>query len=51
MLSYKKQIWYFLPRVEPCYNKDIGTMEITSLYQGKNKQRNIKSWDQAITLL
>ena len=31
--------------VEPRYNEVLGTMKITSLYQGK-KQRNIKSWDQ-----
>ena len=37
--------------VEPRYNKDLGTMKITLLYQVSHyirvkKQRNIKSWDQ-----
>ena len=39
--------------VEPCYNKDLGTMKITLLYQvshhirvRNNTHRNIKSWDQ-----
>ena len=30
--------------VEPLYNKVLGTMKITLLYQGEKK--NIKSWDQ-----
>ena len=38
--------------VEPHYNKDLGTMKITLLYQVSHyirvkKQRNIKSWDQS----
>ena len=37
--------------VEPRYNEDLGTMEITLLYQVSpyfrvKKQRNTKSWDQ-----
>ena len=37
--------------VEPLYNKVLGTMKITLLYQVSHyirlkKQRNIKSWDQ-----
>ena len=38
--------------VECCYNKDLGTMKITLLYQVscyskvKNKESNITSWDQ-----
>ena len=42
--------------VEPRYNEVLGTMKITLLYQVSHyirvkKQRNIKSWDQQITLL
>ena len=44
--------------VEPHYNEDLGTMKITLLYQVSHyislrvkKQRNIKRWDQKITLL
>ena len=38
--------------VEPRYNKVLGTMKITLLYQVSRyirvkKQRNIKSWDQS----
>ena len=41
----------FLVTVEPCYNEDLGTMEITLLYQVSpyirvKKQGNTKSWDQ-----
>ena len=37
--------------VEPHYNEDLGTIQITLLYQVSHyirvkKQRNIKSWDQ-----
>ena len=38
--------------VEPLYNEVLGTMKITLCYQVfryirvKNKQRNIKNWDQ-----
>ena len=37
--------------VEPHYNEDLGTMEITLLYQVSpyirvKKQGNIRSWDQ-----
>ena len=41
-----------LHTVEPRYNKVLGTMKITMLYQVshyirvKKKQGNIKSWDQ-----
>ena len=46
----------FVITVEPRYNEVLGTMKITLLYQVSRyirvkKQRNIKSWDQQITLL
>ena len=36
---------HYANMVEPCYNKDIGTMRTTLLYHGV-KQSNIRSWDK-----
>ena len=49
------RFWQFSDTVEPRYKEVLGTMKITLLYQVSHyirvKNRNIKSWDQQITLL
>ena len=57
LVSFLSSTWPFeRSTVEPYYNEVLGTMKITLLYQVSHyitvkKQRNIKSWDQQITLL
>ena len=45
---------YYLYTVEPCYNKDLGTLNIALLCQVScyiRVNRNIKSWVQQIYLV